>query len=108
MADPEEITFQSGLPQIGQITLFTTEEETRLLFTGKKVSDGAPVAYTALSRSRRVRREEILAVRSTLPERMRVAFIEDVTTTDNDGKKARTVGPFAGSTYEIERKDERG
>ena len=107
MSEPQEITFQSGLPQIGQITLFTSEEETRLLFTGKHKSDGAPVRAVSTSRSRRVRREEILAVGGIVAERLRVAFIEDVTTNESNGKKERAVGPFAGKTFEIERKADR-
>ena len=106
MSEPVEITFHSGPPRIGQVTLFTSEEETRLLFTGTRVNDGARVRSVSTSRSRRVRREEIIAARGKVAQRVRVAFIEDVTTTDTDGKKGRSVGPFAGSTFEIERKDD--
>jgi hypothetical protein len=106
MPEPEEITFQTGLAQVGQITLFTSEEETSLLFTGRKQSDRSPVRSSSLTRSRRVRREEILGVRGTVAQRLRVVFIEDVSTSETDGKKERAVGPFAGGTFEIEREDE--
>jgi hypothetical protein len=103
MSDPQEITFHPGLPQVGQITLFTSEEETRLLFIGRKKSDGSPVRNASLSRTRRVRREEILGVRGTVAQRIRVAFIEDTSTSETDGKKQRAVGPYAGRSFEIER-----
>jgi hypothetical protein len=108
MAEPEEITFQTAMPQVGQVTLFTSEEETSLLFTGRKKSDGAPVRSTSLSRSRRVRREEVLRVRVPVAQRLRVVFIEDVSTSETDGKKERTVGPFVGKSFEIERPTEQG
>jgi hypothetical protein len=108
MPVPEEITFQSGPPQIGLITLFTTEEETQLVFAGTRVSDGAPVRNLSRNRSRRVRREEILGVRGTVGARLRVAFIEDVTTSEAGGKKERSVGPLTGSTFEIAREADRG
>ncbi len=108
MSEPQEITFQSGPPQIGQITLFTSEEETRLVFVGTRTSDGEPVQNLSTSRTRRVRREEILAVRGPVGERLRVTFIEDVSTSDAGGKKDRSVGPLSGKTFEIERKTDRG
>jgi hypothetical protein len=106
MSDPQEITFQSGQPHVGQVTLFTDEEETRLVFAGRRKSDGSPVRTASLSRSRRVRREEILGVRGLVAQRLRVAFIEDVSTSETDGRKERVVGPFAGGTFEIEREDD--
>lgn len=106
MSEPEEITFHNGPPHLGLITLFTSEEETKLLFTGR-MPDGERVAVTSTSRSRRVRREEVLAVRGNVAERIRVAFIEDVTTGQMGDKKERSVGPFAGKTFEVERKADR-
>jgi hypothetical protein len=108
MADPEEITFQSPLPHIGRITLLTSEEETKLVFAGTRMSDGAPVRNLSTNRTRRVRREEMLAVRGTVGERLRVAFIEDVTTSEAGGRKDRHVGALSGQTFEIERKTDQG
>jgi hypothetical protein len=106
MPEPEEITFLSGPPPIGQIKLLTSEEETKLVFTGARTSDGATITNLSRNRTRKVRREEILAVRGVVGQRMRVAFIEDVTTSDAGGRKERHIGALAGMTFEIERKSD--
>jgi hypothetical protein len=105
MDQPREISFRAGVPAVGQTTLCTSEEETRLQFTGTRVSDGARVCVVSMTRSRRVRREEILDVHGNVARRLRVAFLEEVTETDNNGAKAESAGPLAGGTFEIERRD---
>jgi hypothetical protein len=106
MSVPETITFASKPVRVGQVTLRTSEEETRMAFMPPG-PDGEPVTVLTQSRSRSVRREEIVAVRGPVAERMRVTFIEDVSTVETNGEPERTVSPLAGSTFEVERKSER-
>jgi hypothetical protein len=62
------------------------------------------VTVVTSSRTRQVRREEVMAVRDATVERLRVTFIEDVTTVETNGQSERTVAPLAGQTFEVERK----
>ena len=100
---PEQITFASPSVQVGQVTLSTSEEETRMAFMPPG-PDGQPVTVLTTSRARHVRREEVVAVRETVPERMRVTFIEDTSTVETNGEEERTALPLAGHTFEVERK----
>jgi hypothetical protein len=107
MAELDQITFQYGPAQLGQVTLFTAEEEAKLVFVGTNASNGQRVSMTSTNRTRRVRREEVVDVRGLVAQRVRVSFIEDVNTSESNGKRERVVGPFAGNTFEIERKSDR-
>jgi hypothetical protein len=100
---PETIRFVNAPIKVGQVTLTTSEEETKMAFASPG-PDGEPESVLTQTRARHVRREEIVAVREGIPERQRVTFIEDVTTTDTNGVGERTVGPLAGLTFEVERK----
>ncbi len=103
MSVPTVISFVSLPVQVGQVTLRTSEEETRMAFLPPG-PDGQPVTVLTTSRTRQVRREEVVAVRDSAAERLRVTFIEDVTTVETNGQSERTVGPLAGHTFEVERK----
>jgi hypothetical protein len=105
MSVPDQITFKSAPVQVGQVTLRTSEEETRMAFLPLG-PDGQPVTVLTTSRARHVRREEVTAVRGRVAERLRVTFIEDVTTVDTNGQVERAEGPLAGNTFEVERKSE--
>ena len=101
---PEQITFANIPVHVGQVTLRTSEEETRMAFMVPG-PDGQPASVMTLTRTRHVRREEVVAVRESVAERLRVTFIEEVSTVDTDGQVDRTVGPLAGNTFEVERKN---
>jgi hypothetical protein len=103
MLVPEQITFASAPVQIGQVTLRTSEEETRMVFMPPG-ADGQPVTVLTTSRARQVRREEVLAVRDGVAERLRVTFIEDVTSVETNGQTEQGMGALAGHTFEVERK----
>ncbi|APR77640.1 Hypothetical protein A7982_02987 [Minicystis rosea] len=100
---PETITFANIPIQVGQVTLRTSEEETRMAFMVPS-AEAAPITVMTTTRARHVRREEVVAVREGAAERLRVTFIEDVSSVDTDGQVDRTVGPLAGHTFEVERK----
>lgn len=102
---PDQIAFVNVPVKVGQVTLHTAEEETRMAFMPPG-PDGQPVSVLTQSKSRHVRREEVVAVRDTTIERLRVTFIEDVSSVDTNGETDRTVGPLAGHTYEVERKSD--
>ncbi len=102
---PETITFVNTPVRVGQVTLTTSEEETRMAFLPPG-PDGQPATVLANTKNRHVRREEVLAIRENVAERLRVTFIEDVSTVDTNGQVERTVGPLAGHTFEVERKGE--
>jgi hypothetical protein len=103
MTVPEQITFANTPVQVGQVTLTTSEEETRMAFMPPG-PDGQPVTVLTTSRARHVRREEVVVVRETVAERTRVTFIEDVATVETNGEEERTALPLAGHTFEGERK----
>jgi hypothetical protein len=105
MSVPDQITFASAPAQVGQVTLRTSEEDTRMAFMPPG-PDGQPVSVLTHSRARHVRREEVVALREGAIERLRVTFIEDVSTIDTNGEKERVVGPLAGHTFEVERKSD--
>lgn len=102
---PETITFVNMPIRIGQVTLTTSEEETRMAFMTPG-QDGQPVTVLTTTKSRHVRREEVVAIRENVAERLRVTFIEDVSTVDTGGQVERAVGPLAGNTFEVERRGE--
>lgn len=106
MSVPEEITFLNVPVHVGQVTLHTSEEETRMVFAPPG-AEGEPVSVSSITRSRHVRREQVVAMRESLVERLRVTFVEEVTTVETNGQKERTVGPLAGKTFEVERKSDR-
>ena len=105
MSAPEQITFIASRVQVGQVTLRTSEEETKMVFAPPG-PDGQPAPVLTGSRVRHVRREEVVAVREGVVERLRVTFIEEVSTVDTGDQSERTVGPLSGSTFEVERKSE--
>jgi hypothetical protein len=102
---PETITFSPRPTRVGQVTLRTSEEETRLAFLPAGPG-GEPVTVLTSSKTRQVRREQVVHLRGAVPERLRVTFVEDVTTVETNGERERTVAPLSGHTYEVERKTE--
>ncbi len=105
MTVPEQISFVTTPVRVGQVTLRTADEETRMAFRSMD-ADNQPVNVLTQSRARYVRREEVVAVRDNTAERLRVTFIEDVNTVDTNGDVERIVGPLAGHTFEVERKSD--
>jgi len=101
----EQISFVTTPVRVGQVTLRTADEETRMAFRSMDADD-QPVDVLTQSRARHVRREEIVAVRENTAERLRVTFIEDVNSVETNGDTERTVGPLAGRTFEVERKSD--
>ena len=73
MSVPEEITFHDAPVRVGQVTLQTSEEETRMVFA-LNGPDGQPARVVRNARARNVCREQVMAVRESVAERLRVTF----------------------------------